>query len=98
MLLRDSNGMTACDLADKAGHVDCTAVLKEAAGKLILCFVANIIGEFWSSVILGTFSIEVRSGKQSICVNLRSMSKILNKYKVPKADNYLSSKEVPSCL
>lgn len=34
MLLRDSNGMTACDLADKAGHVDCTAVLKEAAGEL----------------------------------------------------------------
>ncbi|KAF5301002.1 hypothetical protein FQR65_LT08985 [Abscondita terminalis] len=31
MLLRDTNGMTASDLADKAGHVKCMNVLKDAA-------------------------------------------------------------------
>lgn len=33
MLLRDSNGMTAADLADKGGHIKCTELLKEAFGK-----------------------------------------------------------------
>ncbi|XP_031347203.1 leucine-rich repeat serine/threonine-protein kinase 1-like isoform X2 [Photinus pyralis] len=31
MLLRDANGMTASDLADKAGHINCMNLLKEAA-------------------------------------------------------------------
>ncbi|KAI4458153.1 ankyrin repeat and protein kinase domain-containing protein [Holotrichia oblita] len=31
MLIRDINGMTPSDLADKAGHNDCISILKEAA-------------------------------------------------------------------
>lgn len=34
MLIRDSNGLTASDLADKARHIVCTNILKEAAGNL----------------------------------------------------------------
>lgn len=30
MLLRDISGLTASDLADKAGHINCTNILKEA--------------------------------------------------------------------
>lgn len=33
MLVRDSNGMTACDLADKAAHINSLNLLKEAAGE-----------------------------------------------------------------
>lgn len=33
MVTRDSNGMTPSDVADKAGHVNCINLLKEAAGK-----------------------------------------------------------------
>lgn len=35
MLIRDSNGLTPSDLADKGGHVDCINVLKEAAGEFL---------------------------------------------------------------
>lgn len=33
MLVRDINGLTASDLADKAGHINCTNILKEAYSK-----------------------------------------------------------------
>lgn len=33
MLIRDSNGMTPSDVADKAQHLSCINLLKEAAGK-----------------------------------------------------------------
>lgn len=33
LTLRDTNGMTAIDLAEKNGHLKCVMVLKEAAGK-----------------------------------------------------------------
>lgn len=36
MLVRDVNGMTPSDLADKAGHNDCISILKEAAGECII--------------------------------------------------------------
>lgn len=35
MLLRDSSGMTASDLADKGGHISCTTLLKDAFSKYI---------------------------------------------------------------
>lgn len=35
MLMRDSSGMTASDLADKGGHISCTTLLKEAFGKYL---------------------------------------------------------------
>lgn len=45
MLLRDSNGMTASDLADKAGHTGCMTLLKEAAG-MWLIFILTYIRTF----------------------------------------------------
>lgn len=33
MLIKDANGMTAFDIADKFGHKGCMILLKEAAGK-----------------------------------------------------------------
>lgn len=32
MLVRDANGMTAYDIADKCGHEGCMTILKDAAG------------------------------------------------------------------
>lgn len=32
--MRDSNGMTPVDLADKCAHVKCVTILKNAAGRL----------------------------------------------------------------
>lgn len=32
MLVRDANGMTAFDIADKSGHSSCMLLLREAAG------------------------------------------------------------------
>lgn len=33
MLVRDANGMTAYDIADKCGHKSCMTLLREAAGQ-----------------------------------------------------------------
>lgn len=33
MLVRDANGMTAFDIADKCGHKGCMTLLREAAGQ-----------------------------------------------------------------
>lgn len=41
MLIRDANGMTAFDIADKCGHNGCMALLKEAAGKSMV--ISNIV-------------------------------------------------------
>lgn len=42
MLLRDISGLTASDLADKAGHINCTNILKEAYSECLLNFFFKI--------------------------------------------------------
>lgn len=39
---KDINGLTALDLADRAGHENCLQILKEAAGKQTLFFLYRL--------------------------------------------------------
>lgn len=49
LLIRDSNGMTAVDLADKCGHVKCVEILKDAASKFLEKFI--VLYYFYLSLV-----------------------------------------------
>lgn len=39
--LRDSNGMTSIDFANKCGHLTCVLILKEAVGEYVIVFLCS---------------------------------------------------------